>query len=479
MVVRTNPQHWVLYGPPGTGKTRSLIEAVVKHLAGGPSRYALFCSHTKAAAQTAVDRWGTKTGRMEISTLHSFCFKQLGLSRSQTVDDAKLETFVEQFGMDMEEGGDGRQYMEIIAYAGNVGISILQSYERSTRPGSVEHFLSFFASYVKWKKEFGYVDFTDMLQRYAEKATKPTGHTLFAIDEAQDLTPLHWKVVEKFMELNPHCRVLVGGDDDQCIYTYAGAMADGAALFADKHSAGTRVLDQSYRVPRSIFDLSQRIIARVDSRVDKLYRPRDAEGVVDFVDRGFDEFDASTGSDILVLYSDRFVRREIVETVLHDKAIPYVAVSGFPAPWQSKAGQAMVAAHRRDESPEGVQALKRGLNERGLEVFKATGPGPVCERLRAGDHSLVTIHWSVEEYFARLDWAATPRVRISTIHGAKGMEAEQVHLVSGQSGAAVDHSFREPDAPHRLFYVGVTRSSEYLAIYPGDNNYELRSLASQ
>lgn len=477
MASRKNPQHWVLYGPPGTGKTRSLIEAVGKHLAGAPGRYALFCSHTKAAAQTAVERWGAKTGRMEISTLHSFCFKQLGLSRNQTVDDAKLEAFVEQFGMDMEEGGEGRQYMEIIAYAGSVGISIQDSYDRSTRPGSVAHFLSFFGSYVRWKAEFGYVDFTDMLARYAETAKKPTGHTLFAIDEAQDLTPLHWRVVEKFMQLNPDCRVLVGGDDDQCIYTYAGAMANGAAIFADKHGAGTRVLDQSYRVPRRIFDLSQHVIARVDSRVDKVYRPRDAEGVISYVDRGFDEFDAAAGNDILVLYSDRFVRREIVEQVLHDKAIPYIAVSGFPSPWQSKAGQALRVAWARDESDEAVKTLKRGLNERGLEVFKAVGPGPVSERLRSGDHSLISVHWSVEEYFNRVDWRDTPRVRISTIHGAKGMEAEQVHLVSGQSGAAVDHSFREPDAPHRLFYVGVTRASEQLCIYPGDNNYELRDFA--
>lgn len=223
----TNPQHWVLYGPPGTGKTRSLIEAVGKHLAGAPSRYALFCSHTKAAAKTAVERWGQTSGRLDIQTLHSFCFKQMGLSSTQTVDDAKLEVFVEQFGLDMEEGNEGRQYMEIISYAGSVGIPVEASYERSSRPGSSAHFLSFVKSYNAWKKEFGYVDFTDMLQRYADRASKPTGHTMLAIDEAQDLTPLHWRVIYKFMELNPNCRVLVGGDDDQCIYHYAGAQASG------------------------------------------------------------------------------------------------------------------------------------------------------------------------------------------------------------------------------------------------------------
>lgn len=471
-----NPQHWVLYGPPGTGKTRSLIEAVSKHLSGAPSRYALFCSHTKAAAQTAVERWGQKSGRMDIQTLHSFCFKQLGLSRTQTVDDAKLELFVEQFGLDMEEGGEGRQYMEIISYAASVGIPLQDSYERSARPGSMAHFLSFYQSYLAWKAEFGYVDFSDMLHRYADRATKPTGHTMLAIDEAQDLTPLHWKVVHKFMEVNPNCRVLVGGDDDQCIYHYAGAQSNGISLFAERFEAGSRVLEKSYRVPRAVFDLSQMVIKRVQSRVEKSYQPRDEEGRVSFIPRGFEEFgDFNSGEDTLVLYSDRFVRKEMVEPVLNDLAIPYIAVSGFPSPHQSKAGQAMVAAHLGNiEDASTVSTIKRGLTEKGVQVLKAIGPAGLARELRNGDLSLVAVHWSAEEYFSRVDWSTTPSVRISTIHGAKGMEARQVHLISGQSGAAVDHSFKEPDAAHRLFYVGITRASEALAVYQGDNNYELQ-----
>ena len=77
---------------------------------------ALFCSHTKAAAFTAVERWGKKSGRLDISTIHSHCFRALGLSMAQTVDDAKLKFFVGQFGMDTEEGSDANKYFEIIDY---------------------------------------------------------------------------------------------------------------------------------------------------------------------------------------------------------------------------------------------------------------------------------------------------------------------------------------------------------------------------
>jgi superfamily I DNA/RNA helicase len=477
----SNPTHWVLFGPPGTGKTRSVIEAVGRHLDGHPGRYALLCSHTRAAAQTAVERWGKKTGRMDIQTLHSFCFKQLKLSRAQTVDETKLAFFMDQFGMDLEEGGEGKQYLEIVSFAGSIGITVQESYEKSSRPGTYAHFQSFWATYQKWKLEFGYVDFNDMLHRYVQRPPAATGHTLLAIDEAQDLTPLHWQVVYKFMEGNPKCRVFVAGDDDQCIYSYTGANPHGASEFAERFSAGTRVLDQSYRVPRRVFDLSQTIIHRVGRRVDKNYLPRPEDGGVFDSPRGFEEFgqswDPNGTDDILVLYSDRYVRKEIVETLLHDLAIPYVALSGFPSPYQTKAGAALRLAHTQTVfDADDEKTLRRGASEKGQDIFNRIGPETFAARIRGGDVSLLSIHWSVEDYVTRCDWRANPRVRISTIHGAKGMEAAQVHLITGQSQAAVAHSFTDPDAAHRLFYVAVTRASSGLTLYPGDNGYDVHGV---
>lgn len=477
-----NPnRHWVLYGPPGTGKTRSLIEAVAKHLNGHPGRYALLCSHTRAAAQTAVERWGKQTGRMDIQTLHSYCFRSLNLSRVQTVDDAKMKLFMDQFGMDLEDGGEGKQYIEIISYAGNRGISVGEAYEKSSRPGTYSHFESFWSSYKKWKDAHGYVDFTDMLHRYVQRPPLASGHTLIAIDEAQDLTPLHWQVIARFMEGNPKCRVFVAGDDDQCIYSYTGANAHGAAEFAERVGAGVRVLEQSFRVPGTVHALAQDIVSRISKRVPKTYLPRPETGYVYLNQRGFDGFadpDNRASDDILVLYSDRFIRQEIVEPVLHDLAIPYSAISGFPGPFDSKAGKAMRIAHQQavfDEQDK--KTIRRGLSEKGAQIFDSVGVEATTERLRDRDLTLLNVHWSMEEYFARTDWRADPRIRISTIHGAKGMEAAQVHLITGQSQSAVIQGLADPDVSHRLFYVGVTRASQGLIIYPGDNNYDVPDIA--
>ncbi len=469
--------HQVVFGPPGTGKTRTLIEEV-RLRAEVPESRVLVCSHTKAAAQTAMERWGNPAKNIDIQTLHSFCFRATGCSRSQTVDDQRLIGFLDRFGMDLEEGGEGRQYVELMALARAVDEDLGEIYESSVRPGTWQHFKSFVESYKGWKKTFGYVDFPDMLERYIRGAKKGNGFTFLAIDEAQDMTPLHWQVVHKIMELNPDCQVMVAGDDDQCIYSYQGADAQGMLNFADRYDASQKILEQSYRVPFRVHQLAQRIVKKVEKRVAKSYLPRAEDGSVIYNTHDF-EYDfkqylsEDDTRDVLILYSDKFIRRDHVEMALMDLALPFYAVSGFPSPMQSKAGQALKLAHKESISEDETRQLFRALNDKGAQLFKAVGPDAVIDKLRHGDLSLIPTHWSNEEYFRRVDWNYRGNIRISTIHGAKGMEAATVHLITGQSGAAISNSFRDPDSQHRLFYVGATRASETLCIYPGDSSYEM------
>ena len=467
--------HKVIYGPPGTGKTRTLITMLQEHLAIAPGHRALFCSHTKAAASTAVSRWGKESGRLDIATIHSHCFRSMGLSMSQTVDDSKVKFFVSQFGMDLDEGTDAKSYMEIIDFSANLDIPVSEGYNRSSRPGTMGHFLAFAKSYDSWKKQFGYVDFSDMLALYPTRVNKSTGHTLLAVDEAQDLTPLHWRVVEHFMKLNPKCPVIVAGDDDQCIYSYTGAVPHGAEEFAEVHQAEVKVLGQSYRVPQKVHALATEISGRILRRVPKVYHARPAEGIVQ--EWGDFQWGHSVGRadrDTLILYSDRFIRKEMVEPALMDRGVLYTSLSGFPAPIQTKAGQCLRIAHNGTATDEEIASIRRGLSDHGRAVWDTVGPEAVLDKLKSNDFKLLAkFHWSLEDYFRRVNWRDPVNVRISTIHGAKGMEAQDVHLVTAQSDAAATQSITDPDARHRLFYVGVTRASERLYLYGGDNSYEM------
>ena len=64
-----------------------------------------------------------------------------------------------------------------------------------------------------------------------------------------------------------------------------------------------------------------------------------------------------------------------------------------------------------------------------------------------------------------------PRITLSTIHGAKGGEAQNVVLLTDLSHNTVKAYEKNPDDENRLFYVGATRTKEHLHIVrPKDEN---------
>ena len=57
-----------------------------------------------------------------------------------------------------------------------------------------------------------------------------------------------------------------------------------------------------------------------------------------------------------------------------------------------------------------------------------------------------------------------PRIELSTIHGAKGGEAENVVLLTDLTQNTMKGYERDPDDENRLFYVAATRTKENLHI---------------
>jgi superfamily I DNA/RNA helicase len=57
-----------------------------------------------------------------------------------------------------------------------------------------------------------------------------------------------------------------------------------------------------------------------------------------------------------------------------------------------------------------------------------------------------------------------PRVRVSTIHSAKGGEADHVVLLTEMASRTYREMERNPDDERRVFYVGVTRARRKLTV---------------
>lgn len=474
----------VLYGPPGTGKTRRLLKLIGEFIQTHPGRV-LFCSHTRAAAQEALSRWPQENAnRIDIQTLHSVCFHALKLSRAQTVDADKLTAFGQEFGMDMSEEGLGKEFLEVYSFARARCIDIYAGYEQSVRPGTASHYEAFVKSYMSWKEEYGYMDFDDMLAVGAKRLKRSmVDYGLVAIDEAQDLTPLHWLVIYKLVELLPGVRFIVAGDDDQTLYTFSGADPTGMPDFGNRTGAESQVLSQSYRITKQVYDLAQAIITRVRTRVPKSYAPRTgldgrpALGKFE-VWPNMDYLQIDRQRDSLLMYNDRFVRSE-VEPILQENGYAYKALNGWPSPLDSRAGRALRALHTHEdwqlmeEDNDARNVLRGGLNSRGISVWDNIGVRQVLQHLRRGDWSLLTIKPQNIDYLRSVDYTLPQNLRISTIHGSKGLQADDVHVILSLSPRAWQEAAIEPDQIHRLMYVAVTRAKENLYLYDGENGYEL------
>jgi len=72
-----------------------------------------------------------------------------------------------------------------------------------------------------------------------------------------------------------------------------------------------------------------------------------------------------------------------------------------------------------------------------------------------------------------------PRVKLSTIHAAKGGEATNVLIILDNTKKirdAVDKSLDKQDEEHRVWYVGVTRTKQNLYIMEAkreDKGYDI------
>lgn len=432
-----------------------------------------FLSHTKAAAKEVVERAGAKIPPQNVSTIHSLCFRLCDLSRSQVVDFVKLREFGRDSGIPItgrrltaDDGiEEGDEYLSVVSFAENRKINEDEAYDLLGRPGRHDKFKTFCSEYRSWKQSYGLYDFDDMLKMLLEVDVRNHAKAIF-VDESQDLSPLQWDVLSHVL----HSARLsyIAGDDDQAIFIWGGAKADGMAAFESQYSARRKILDRSYRIPRKVHKVAHDIIRRIDQRVDKAYKPRNSAGTVRRLS-DFNSLALDPAQDTLVLYRDLGGKEDVID-YLHEHAIPYLTRTGFPGPLQNKFGKAIKAI--RAGGP--LKVVQAALSPEGLKFLRQSGDdlsklnrGSMSDILDLMNRMPTQLRW----YYLDLDWDVDPVVSVSTIHGAKGHEAEHVVLYNQMSGRTEESYNRDPDQEVRVWYVGVTRAKSELTIIEGEGGF--------
>ena len=336
-----------IYGPPGTGKTTTLVQRVADLIERGtpPDRIA-YVAFTNKAADEARERVAnllhiSPKDLPYFSTIHAMANRRYRREFGSSAEIMKAADFqavgelcnlpvISQWKItdeDMMSEGVGYARGDFALSQINVAHARCQDI---TQPGYMDvqslefgditqHDVWRFATTLKgYKQAEGKIDFNDMLERSLNCEPIPVDHAI--IDEAQDLSAMQWRVCERLFRASSI--ITVAGDDDQAIYRFSGADAN---TFLDMGNLPTtRILDHSYRLPRKVYEVANRIIGNVKTRVSKDWGPSDKEGNV--YHTVLDTLDTSEG-EWLFLVRNRAKARDI-EYRLRTQGHIYRTLSG-------------------------------------------------------------------------------------------------------------------------------------------------------
>lgn len=469
---------YTIYGPPGTGKTTEMLNRVEK----AKSRYSVneicYLSFTKAGAAEVLKRLNIPRSD-RICTIHSLMYRLNEISAQSVVDTFKLRKFGDKTGFTFknqandtgEEMGIGDKYLFILSKSFNRMSSKYNEYYESDRPGNYAEFDHFCSTYSNWKMANGYVDFNDMLQIYLENPV-PHGAKIIFIDEAQDLSNLQWAVIEKMIKIGEVEEIHIAGDDDQAIYEWNGANTHGMLQFEEKYNAERVVLNQSWRIPKSVYGIAMSVIGQIKNRVDKEYLPKNDTGEVVRYSM-FSSGVINHGEDTLILCRN-FVTRKEVESELIKHRIPYKNEGGMGGLFNTRLADAIRVFNKLSTGESITQAqIDKMIQVSDERTRKELTLKNFTGLLNRGFLRSFNIPPNQIEFYREADMMQDPTIRISTIHSAKGREADHVVVHTGLTQKTINDMEINPDAEARVFYVAVTRAKNKLTIVEGDANYRI------
>lgn len=487
-----------IIGPPGTGKTRALIEEVKKHLdAGIPPDRIGYLAFTRKAANEARDRAKdafnfTDEDLPYFRTIHSFAFRQLGLSTHQMVGKEDYDYLGDLLGLEIrgsftnyEDGYYESPVGDKIVFIESVARNMKTDIEEAWRMYDNESILlpelkRYAKTFEQYKVNKMLLDYTDILSKFVKEASIPKLDVLF-IDEAQDLSPLQWEAVNAIKRKTDI--VYFAGDDDQCIYRWAGAdVSKFISLEGD-----VRVLSVSYRLPDRIREYASTISSKINNRLQKRYDSNLSGGKVEYV-VDIEEVDLSDGTWFLVARNSYLLKR--FEGLCMREGFSFENFKG----WSPVRSDALIAIRLWTSLTRGKSILGEDFNyikayRSGLENINLVSDVEYTMEMIPEISGMSQVIWHkaldkisprLREYFIAAlrrneNLISEPRIKISTIHGVKGGEADNVLILPDMSKQTYETMLSNEEDEHRVFYVAATRAKKalYLALPQTNLSYDL------
>lgn len=494
----------IILGPPGTGKTTKLLATAKDFMKKGvpPDRIGFFTFSRRGAfegRERAMKQFNLMHSDLPFfRTIHSLAYDRLGINSQDMMEGENYLDFLDvvkipqgkrSMGSVMKDGPFidpcyNHEYLELINMARIRGESLQYRYNHSNVGMTLpcDKLLYTAAAYEQFKRDERKFDYTDLLELFVKKDIAPRLELLL-IDEAQDLSDIQWKIVESLAVKAEN--IYIAGDDDQAVYQWAGASVE---KFINLKGS-VEVLGQSWRIPQSHHKISQAVAQRIKNRRPKEFNPRLEKGRVAHHEHFEGVIDKVKGSVLCLART----RRDL--TYMEDR------VKEYGLNYIRSGNQPQVA-----DQIKGIKAwekLREGGEVTGDEAFLVTNLMNTDHRANR-EKGQVEINYgarSLVKQFATVDLAfmkeqcglrhdrpwtdcmfkikdsdrfyykrvlkrgfvdEVPRITISTIHAAKGAEADTVILNTDTARVKKPYWSREldPSGEERVLYVALTRAKE-------------------
>ena len=353
------------------------------------------------------------------------------------------------------------------------------------------------------------LDFSDLLLRFSgirvsasdgvnrvepEGVLPPVEAWLF--DEQQDASPLLDAACKRLVSADSVKWCYVVGDPFQSIFGFAGSSSE---CFLGWPAEKERTMPKSYRCPKPILELGERCLRRMHrGYFDRKVAPADHDGRI---------FETETEVPMNAAKPDEdwlFIARTNYEA---SRLYASLNASGKPARWVkqpegvSVRGQGLAALYALEKGKQisgaewgrvmdllpSVNKAKEPMLTRGSksgwskqaddwdvifpnELEQVGATPPLIEKIRSGKWCGLVDRgeeWRRHAEKWGSDLASNSKIRVGTIHSVKGMEADNVAMlttISKRVEQGRDDDRDQHDEECRIAYVGVTRARRNLYV---------------
>lgn len=263
--IEAEPGPLLVLAGPGAGKTYCLIERIrflVEQRGVDPARICAFTFTNKAAGEIShrLEHFlGESAERITRGTIHSLCVQL-------------LRQYGDEIGLEPGFGIADEDYQLLVLRR----IGVPAKWHRATLKAFTSHrFIGNYelheqdrprlTAYTAFLAKRNVLDFDMLILRTADLMRSQTALAKIQdrwdsvlVDEFQDLNPVQYSIVKSIAM--GHRNIFAVGDDEQSIYSWAGADPAGFTQFLNDFNATRTQLRENRRCPRSVIALARKLI---------------------------------------------------------------------------------------------------------------------------------------------------------------------------------------------------------------------------